>query len=384
MMKDRGSSRLPGFHRLSLAQRRQEIERRLGPGGLGPGLSLDQADGMIESVIGLLEVPLGVATNFVVGGVDVLVPMAVEEPSVVAAASNGALMARGGGGFTVSVDPPHTVAQIEVLSPTRGAAKRILECRSEIEDVANGTQGELVDLGGGVVDLVIREGVGRADRLVVHLVVDCIDAMGANMVNTMAEAVTDIIAEASGGRIGLRILTNLADRRLARASCDVPFSSLARRDFSGDEVAQSVVAAAQFAVHDPYRAATHNKGIFNGIDALLLACGNDWRAVEAGGHAWAARGGSYGSLSTWTLEDEILRGELEMPMAVGIVGGAARNNPTARACMELAGIATGSQLAGLAVSVGLATNLAALAALGSEGIQEGHMRLHGRKGDFPA
>jgi len=378
-MKDKETSRLPGFHRLDAAARRREIERRLGEGGLGAGLSLEQADAMIENAVGVVGIPLGVAANFLVNGEDVLVPMAIEEPSVVAAASNAARMAREGGGFVAGADPAHTAAQIEILDAPAGSAARVAARRSEIERTANGTQPELVGLGGGVVDLEIREAVGRPGRLVMHLVVDCLDAMGANMVNTMAEAVSPLIARAAGGRAGLRILTNLADRRLARASCAVPFEALGRRGFSGERVARAVVSAAEFAADDPYRAATHNKGVFNGIDALLLACGNDWRAVEAGGHAWAARGGRYGSLTAWTIEGEALRGELEMPMAVGVVGGAARANPTARSCMRLAGIETAADLARLAVCAGLATNLAALCALGSEGIQRGHMRLHGRR-----
>jgi len=379
-MTGKTSSRLPGFHRLDLGRRREEIESRLAPGGLGEGLSDGLADAMVENAVGVFGVPLGVATNFTVNGEDVLVPMAIEEPSVIAAASNAARMVRGGGGFRASADPPHTVVQIEVLEPGPDAAQRVLEHREAIVDAANATQPELVALGGGVVDVIAREAVGSARRLVVHLVVDCIDAMGANMVNTMAEEVSGMVAAAAGGREGLRILTNLADRRLARAMCEVPFDALARDGFEGCGVAGAVEAAALFAAEDPYRAATHNKGIFNGVDAVLLACGNDWRAVEAGGHAWAARNGSYGSLTTWRVEGEVLRGEIEMPMAVGVVGGAAKIHPTARACIRLAGIESGVDLARLAVCAGLATNLAALAALGSEGIQRGHMRLHERKG----
>ncbi|MDJ0762568.1 MAG: hydroxymethylglutaryl-CoA reductase, degradative [Myxococcota bacterium] len=386
-MKSRGASRLKGFYRMGLDARRSEIEKRLAPstharpflGSAPPEL----IDTMVENAVGAFEMPLGIAVNFLVNGSDVLVPMAIEEPSVIAAASNAAKMARAGSGFQATSDPPLTVGQIEILNPQQTGAARIETAREEILALANTTQEALVALGGGARDLIVREHVGASDRLVVHLVVDCVDAMGANVVNTMAEAVSDRLATLSGGRIGLRIVTNLADQRLARATCAIPLHALARRGFKGSEVAKGIERAYAFAAADPYRAATHNKGIFNGIDAVLTATGNDWRAVEAGGHAYAARSGRYSPLSTWHIQDDGLFGTIALPLAVGIVGGASRSHPTARACLDLMGVETAAELACVVAATGLATNLAALAALSSEGIQQGHMRLHKRKPDLP-
>lgn len=382
-MRDRGSSRIEGFHLLGTAARRERLRAALGGvdvgGVLDAGLDAPFAEAMIENAVGCIGVPLGVAANFTINEHDVFVPMAVEEPSVVAGASNAARMARAGGGFRAEADPPVGAAQVELLEPGPGAAGAIAAARAEILALADAAQPELVRLGGGARCVVVREGVGGPHRLVVHLTADCRDAMGANTLNTMAEAVAPRLAALAGARRGLRILTNLADTRLARASCRVPADALARKGFDGASVAAGVAAASRFAEEDPYRAATHNKGIFNGIDALLLACGNDWRAVEAGGHAYAARGGAYGPLSTWEVDGDHLRGRIEMPMAVGIVGGAARVHPVARLCLEILGVESGSELAMVAVAVGLASNLAALAALASEGIQEGHMRLHARR-----
>jgi hydroxymethylglutaryl-CoA reductase len=350
---------------------------RLGE-ALDPGLSDALADRMVENAVGVLGIPLGIATNFIVNGREVLVPMAIEEPSVIAAASNAARMARAGGGFTAEADPSIMAAQIEILDPSEGAGEAIEEAAPELLRIADRTQPELVSLGGGARELAVREGVGEA-RLVVHLVVDCLDAMGANIVNTMAEAVSGPIAEMSNGRAGLRILTNLADRRLVRARCAIPVEAMKRGSYPGKSVSEGVAAAYAFAAADPYRAATHNKGVFNGIDAVLIATGNDWRAVEAGGHAFASRKGRYEPLTTWTIEGETLVGTIELPMAVGIVGGASRTHPVDRAGLELMGVETAAELAGVTASVGLASNLAALAALAAEGIQSGHMRLHSRK-----
>jgi hydroxymethylglutaryl-CoA reductase len=381
-MRDRGSSRIQGFGDLDVAARRERLAAALGGdvhGTLESGLDLRTAASMIENAIGVMGVPLGVAANFLVNGRDVLVPMAIEEPSVIAAASNAARMTREGGGIEAEADPPIGVAQIELLDSSPGAAEAIEAAREEICAFANTTQTELVAQGGGARDVTVRRDVGGPHRIVVHLSVDCRDAMGANMLNTMAEAVSARLERLSKARAGLRILTNLADSRLARARCRVPFAALARKGVDGAEVAAGVARASRFAEEDPYRAATHNKGIFNGVDALLLACGNDWRAVEAGGHAYAARGEAYRPLSTWRAERDALDGRLEMPMAVGIVGGASRVHPTARLCLDILGVESGRELAEIAVAVGLAQNLAALAALATEGIQEGHMRLHGRK-----
>jgi len=361
--------------------RRERLSAALGRetvGSFDRGLDLAIAASMIENAVGIMGVPLGVAANFLINGRDLFVPMAIEEPSVVAAASNAAKMIREGGGLEAFSDPPIGVAQIELLDPAEGAASAIEEKSGEILAAANATQKELVALGGGAREVRVRRDVGGPHRLVVHLHVDCRDAMGANMLNTMAEAVSPLLERLANARAGLRILTNLADTRLARASCRVPFDALSRREVDGAEVAAGVARASRFAEDDPYRAATHNKGIFNGIDALLLACGNDWRAVEAGGHAFAARSGTYRPLSTWRVKEGVLDGRLEMPMAVGIVGGASRVHPTAQLCLDILGVETGRELAEIAAAVGLAQNLAALAALSAEGIQEGHMRLHKR------
>ena len=383
-MKSKGKSRLPRFHNRSPAKRLEEISRRIDKPGFGVDLTIEKADAMIENAVGVFCLPLGIATNFIVNGVEILVPMAVEEPSVIAAASNAARMARAGTGFLAQADPPIMTGQVEILDPSPGARERLENSVDEIVRIADAVQPELVSLGGGMRTMAVRCDVGEPGRLVVHLYVDCRDAMGANMVNTMAEAVSNRLAEIAGGRAGLRILTNLADRRLARARCSIPFEALDREGFIGKDVAVGISAASDFACSDPYRAATHNKGIFNGIDAFLLACGNDWRAVEAGAHAFAARGGSYAPLATWQIEGSDLVGEVEMPMAVGLVGGASTAHPKAVACLDLVGVECASELAQVAVSVGLASNLAALAALAGEGIQSGHMRLHGRKQTLPA
>jgi hydroxymethylglutaryl-CoA reductase len=385
MKKIYGSSRLKSFHRKGLDERRAFLVEHAGANGenlnFEEQISLNTVESMVENAIGVMEIPLGVATNFQINSLDVLVPMAIEEPSVIAAASNAARMVRRGSGFVAKADPPHTVVQIELHNPTSGASKRIVEAENEILEAANRTQPELVSLGGGACELVIREDVGGESRLVVHMVVNCLDAMGANMVNTMAEAVSDRLAELAGGQPGLRILSNLADRRLVRVRAEVPLEALERKGYSGEAVGHGITAASDFAEADPYRAATHNKGIFNGIDAVLIATGNDWRAVEAGGHAYAARNGRYGPLATWNIRNDKLVGSIALPMAVGIVGGAARAHPTARLSIAIAGIETASDLACVVASAGLAANLAALAALSSEGIQKGHMRLHARKLD---
>ncbi len=378
-MNPKGRSRLPGFHKRSPAKRLEEISRRVKKPGFAVDLTIEKADAMIENAVGVFCLPLGIATNFLVNGVDLLVPMAVEEPSVIAAASNAARMARAGTGFLAESDPPIMAGQVEILDPSPGARERLEDSADEIARMADSAQPELVSLGGGMRTMAVRRDVGGPGRLVVHLHIDCRDAMGANMVNTMAEAVSHRLAEIAGGRAGLRILTNLADRRLARARCAIPFEALDREGFRGKDVAVGISAASDFASADPYRAATHNKGIFNGIDAFLLACGNDWRAVEAGAHAFAARNGSYAPLAIWRIEGSDLIGEVEMPMAVGMVGGASTAHPKAVACLDLVGVECASDLAQVAVSVGLASNLAALAALASEGIQSGHMRLHGKK-----
>jgi hydroxymethylglutaryl-CoA reductase len=379
------------FYNLSLPERAQwlamnsdltadDIAALTGAGGL----STDQADHMIENVIGLHALPLGIAQNFVVNGREVLVPMAVEEPSVVAGASFMARLARGGGGFTSHTTSPEMIGQMQLIHLTNPAEARlkILEHQDELMEQAATIDPVLARLGGGPRGLEVRL-LGQSPIgpfLVLHLIYDVRDAMGANAINTAMERLAPRVEELTGGKVHLRILSNLADRRLARARCTIPLKDLAFGDFSAEAVRDGIIAAWAFASVDPYRAATHNKGIMNGVDAVVIATGNDWRAVEAGAHAYAARSGTYTSLSTWGKDAEgNLVGTLEMPMAVGIVGGATRVHPTAKASLKLMKIQTAGQLAEIIVSVGLAQNLAALRALATEGIQRGHMGLHARQ-----
>ncbi|SLN10774.1 3-hydroxy-3-methylglutaryl-coenzyme A reductase [Roseovarius litorisediminis] len=346
-------------------------------------LGLDIANGMIENVIGTFELPLGVATNFTVNGRDYLVPMAVEEPSVVAAASYMARIARAGGGFCVTSTEPIMRAQIQILglSDPHAARARLLAERDAIMDKANAKDAVLVDLGGGCRDVEVHvfpeTPIGA--MVVMHLLVDVRDAMGANTVNTMAEALAPFVEEITGGTVRLRILSNLADRRLVTASVRVPAAALDTDVLDGTDVAQGIVEACALALVDPYRAATHNKGIMNGIDPVVVATGNDWRAIEAGAHAFAARSGRYTSLTTWEIaNDGALVGTLEMPMALAIVGGATRTHPAARAALDLLAVSSAQELAEVVAAVGLAQNMAALRALANEGIQQGHMKLHAR------
>ena len=378
------------FYELNLSERLEQLSRESGvplddlhpmvTGGLNP----ETAEHMVENAIGVFGLPLGVARNFIINGVDVLVPMVVEEPSVIAGASFMAKIARAGGGFKAEVDPPEMIGQLQVLEiPDIGKARQqILEHQQEILDLAGSVDPVLTRLGGGPRDLEVRivEDSAIGAFLVVHLILDVRDAMGANAINTALEKIAPRVAEISEGRVHLRILSNLADRRLARASCKIPLEALAFGDYSAETVRDGIIEAWAFAEADPYRAATHNKGIMNGVDAVVIATGNDWRAVEAGAHAYAARSGRYTSLSTWSVNAEgSLCGTLKMPMAVGIVGGATKVHPTAQACLKLMKVKTAGELAGIIVSVGLAQNLAALRALATEGIQRGHMGLHARQ-----
>ncbi len=339
---------------------------------------------MIENVVGVHALPLGIAVNFLINGQDVLVPMVIEEPSVVAGASFAAKLARAGGGFRATTTPPEMIGQIQILDVTDLDSARfdILAMREELLTRANTSDPVLVELGGGARDIDVRilQETAVGPMLIVHLIFDCRDAMGANTVNTACEALAPRIEEITGGRVRLRILSNLADRRLARARCTVPADALAFGDFSGQEVVQGIVEASAFAAADPYRAATHNKGIMNGVDAVVLATGNDWRAVEAGAHAYAAQEDGYTSLSKWARDrDGNLAGTLEMPLAVGTVGGATRVHPTAQVALKILQVETAQQLAEITAAVGLAQNLAALRALATEGIQRGHMALHARQ-----
>ncbi len=351
-----------------------------GTGGLTPS----QADHMIENVVGLHALPLGVAVNFLVNGRDVLVPMAIEEPSVVAGASFMAKLAREGGGFTAHTTDAHMIGQMQILDVADLASARLalLEKKAHILELANQIDPVLIKAGGGARDLEVRiipdSPIGAF--LVAHLIYDTRDAMGANAVNTACETLAPTIEQITSGRVHLRILSNLADRRLARVRCSIPAIALAFGDFSGERVRDGIIEACAFAAADPYRAATHNKGIMNGVDAVVIATGNDWRAIEAGAHAYAARSGKYTSLSAWGKDkDGALVGSLEMPMAVGIVGGATKVHPTAQAALKLMRVTNARELAEIIVSVGLAQNLAALRALATEGIQRGHMTLHARQ-----
>jgi hydroxymethylglutaryl-CoA reductase len=384
-------SRLPGFYNLSLQERQKiiqetgllsekEIRALVGEAGL----SADQADHMVENVIGTYALPLGLGLNFVVNGREVLVPMVIEEPSVVAGASFMARLVRLGGGFLAHTTPPEMIGQMQILDVTDLASARlaILEASADLLAEAAELDPVLKKLGGGPRDLQVRliESSPIGPFLVVHLIYDVRDAMGANAVNTACEKLAPHLEALSGGRVHLRILSNLADHRLARVRCTIPLAELAFGEYRAEEVRDGIIAAWAFAAADPYRAATHNKGIMNGIDAVVIATGNDWRAIEAGAHAYAARSGRYTSLSTWNQDaGGNLAGTLEMPMAVGIVGGATKVHPAARLALKLMGVESASQLAEIIASVGLAQNLAALRALATEGIQRGHMSLHARQ-----
>ena len=377
MSDTQNSSRRPGFYKLSLAERRAQLDpdKLLSPeefaalAGDG-GLDVEQADHMIENVVGTHNLPLGIGLNFQVNGRDVLVPMAVEEPSVVAGASFMAKLARKGGGFTADTSAPEMIGQMQLLDVDDPASARlaILEKKAELLAEAADIDPILKKLGGGPRDLEVRiiEDSPIGAFLVLHLIYDVRDAMGANAVNTACERLAPQVESITGGRVHLRILSNLADRRLARARCTIPWQNLAFGDYTAEEVRDGIIEAWAFAAADPYRAATHNKGIMNGVDAVVLATGNDWRAIEAGAHAYAARDGQYTSLSTWGKDEEgNLVGTLEMPMAVGIVGGATKVHPTARAALKLMQISTAAELAEVIASVGLAQNLAAIRALGN-------------------
>ena len=391
-------SRIPGFYRLPLASRRQELLRRAGLGEEdlrtldGGGLDAAEADRLVENAVGVYALPLGLGLNFRVNGRDFLVPMAVEEPSVIAAASNAARMIRDSGGFIAEADDPVMTAQVELVGVTDAVATcaRLEAHEREILELARAAVPRLVARGGGPRSIEVRvsgasddgDGNGQAGvsdkRVVVHVHVDCRDAMGANLVNTVAEAIAPRVAELGRGRFGLRILTNLCDRRLVRAEARVSFAMLGQPGVDGAQVAADVAAASRFAEHDAYRAATHNKGIMNGIDAVVIASGNDWRGVEAGAHAFAARSGRYQPLATWRVDGGSLKGRLQLPMAVGTVGGTLQVHAGARLAQRILGVESATALGMVAACVGLASNLAALRALATEGIQRGHMALHNR------
>jgi hydroxymethylglutaryl-CoA reductase len=384
-------SRISGFYNLTIEQRLAELARRCGLDDQDlaamsgqAGLTIEQADHMVENVVGVHALPLGIALNFIVNGREVLIPMAIEEPSVVAGASFMARLARASGGFTAQADPPEMIGQIQLLclSNLTSARQAILENKPALLAEIAELDPVLKRLGGGPRDLEVRliDASPIGPFLVVHLVYDVRDAMGANAVNTAVEQLAPRLETLTGGKAHLRILSNLADRRLAQTRCSIPLAELAFGEYTAQDVRDGIISAWAFAAADPYRAATHNKGIMNGVDPVVIATGNDWRAIEAGAHAYAARTGRYTSLSTWGQDEQgNLIGSLEMPMAIGIVGGATQVHPVAHACLKLMGVTTARELAEIIVSVGLAQNLAALRALATEGIQRGHMSLHARQ-----
>jgi len=386
------SSRIPGFYKLPPKKRRDAIEAHADlhtdeVAALdGKALSVENADLMVENVIGTFALPLGVGLNFLIDGRDTVVPMAVEEPSVVAAVSNMAKLVRTAGGFTTEIDDSLMIGQIQLVdvSEPDGVVQRIESSMSTLVATASEVHPRLIDRGGGLRDMYVRRvtydepGEPREEMVVLEFVLDCVDAMGANMVNTVAERLAPELAAISGETVGLRILSNLASQRLARSFCALPAEVFNGPNLDGEEVIKGIASAYRFAWADPWRAATHNKGTMNGIDSVAIATGQDWRAIEAGAHAWAARDGQYRSLTTWKVIDGVLHGSIELPMQVGTVGGTLKTHPTVAANMKILGNPRARELAGVMATVGLAQNLGALRALATEGIQRGHMRMHAR------
>lgn len=386
------TSRIPGFYLLSIEQRIEklaevyelsvaEVEALSSQGAL----TLEQADKMIENAVGIYSLPMGVGANFLINGKEYLVPMAIEEPSVVAAASFAAKIIRSAGGFVATSTEPMMIGQIQVVGCVdfEAAAAAVLAAKADLIAEGNQYVANLVARGGGVKDIEVRQ-LGSSDSaygqmLVVHILIDTCDAMGANLINTIAEGLAPSIEKLTAGRVYLRILSNLADRRLARARCVIPPHCFDTRDLIGEEVVEGIIQAQNFAVLDPYRAVTHNKGVMNGIDAVAMATGNDWRSVEAAAHAYAARSGQYRSMTEWYRnQDGHLVGELELPMAVGIVGAAVSLHPMSQIALKFLRVRSARELAEVCVCVGLAQNLSAIRALATDGIQKGHMALHAR------
>ncbi|MCB9687130.1 MAG: hydroxymethylglutaryl-CoA reductase, degradative [Alphaproteobacteria bacterium] len=384
------SSRIPGFYKLHPDERLRALEAfGVVTDDLSPwrsGLSLEAADLMVENVVSTFSLPCGVAVNFLIDGRERVVPMVVEEPSVVAAVSNVARLVRKDGGFRTSSDPSHMIGQVQLMAVRDPAdtVARLQEALPRLREEARGVHPRLEERGGGLVSFEVRHvaydepGHVREDMVVLQFVLDVADAMGANMVNTLAERLAPTVAEVTGEQVGLRILSNLADRRLSRARVTVSPASLQTEDLDGMEVAERIAAAWRFAWADPYRAATHNKGVMNGIDAVAVATGNDWRAIESGAHAFAARDGHYRPLTRFELVDGKLEGSIEVPLQIGTVGGPIRVHPTVKANLGLLGVTGARELSGIVAAVGLAQNLGALKALATDGIQAGHMRMHAR------
>jgi hydroxymethylglutaryl-CoA reductase len=387
------TSRIPGFYRLNPTERRGAIEAvaELDTGEVhalaATALSLESADLMIENVIGTFGLPLAVGVNFLVNAKDVVVPMVVEEPSVVAAVSNMAKLVRGAGGFVADADRGVMIGQVLLAGVADVAAvvNELTGARDRLVELADTVHPRLRERGGGVVGMDVRRveydepGERPETFVVLEVYLDCVDAMGANMVNTVCERLAPEIEALAGAPVAMRILSNLASRRLARARCTIPKALLGIEEGSGDVVAQAIARATRFAWADPWRAATHNKGVMNGIDSVAIATGNDWRAIEAGAHAWASRDGRYRSLTTWRLDAQgNLEGRIELPIQVGVVGGQVRSHPTVVSNLKILGNPTARELASIMAAVGLAQNLGALRALSTEGIQRGHMRMHAR------
>jgi hydroxymethylglutaryl-CoA reductase len=386
------TSKLSGFHKLPMVERLNTLTKMFKltaeeSASLNGNGSLDHvtANQMIENAVGTFHLPLGVGLNMVVNGREYIVPMAVEEPSVVAAVSFAAKIVREGGGFIAESDDPIMIGQVQLTrygNPDE-ACQKLVAHKEQILALANSFHPSMLKRGGGAKDFDVRvlpapEGPKAEPILVLQLYVDTQEAMGANLINTMAEGVAPMVEQITGGKVYLRILSNLADRRLARATCRIPVPALADFDLPGDLIAEGIVQASRFAVADPYRACTHNKGVMNGIDSVAIATGQDWRAIEAGAHAFAARDGQYRPLSTWTLEEGHLVGRIEMPLALGTVGGPIKIHPGVQAALKVLRVTSARELAMVMISVGLAQNFAAVRALGSVGIQKGHMALHAR------
>ena len=390
-MSTRPTSRLSGFYQQTLPERLAVTARWAGLtdqdlAALHAGLAVEQADRMVENALGLFALPLGLGVNFLVNGRDYLIPMAVEEPSVIAAVSNAARLARAGGGFQAGSSEPVMIGQVQLLDvpDPQQAEQAVLAAQQELAALIDPLHPSIVRAGGGLRGVEVRHlpDTPAGPMTIVHLLLDCRDAMGANAVNTAAEAAAPLLESLTGGRAKLRILSNLSDRRLAWATCRIPVSVFANENLEGIEVARGIAEANAFAWADPYRAATHNKGIMNGIDPVAIATGNDWRALEAGAHAYAARDGQYRALTDWRVaggdDEPVLAGRIELPLAVGIVGGATKVHPAAQVALKILGVASARELAEVMAAVGLAQNLSALRALAAEGIQRGHMALHAR------
>ena len=368
-------SDLSGFYGLSIEKRLAIVKENCGlteeeADALLKTVCLHHSNRMIENVIGTIELPMGIATNFIVNNRDVLVPMAIEEPSVVAAASHAAKLARPEG-FTASSDEPVMIGQVQIVSPQPGARERIFDARAKIMEIANAKDSTLVKLGGGLKNIEVRElDTSRGKMIIVHLLVNVQDAMGANAVNTMCEGAAPLLEELSGGRVLLKIISNLAVHRLTRAE------AVWKKESIGEDIIEGILDAYAFAQSDPFRCATHNKGIMNGVDAVLIATGNDFRAAEAGAHAFAALDGYRPLTSYEKNSDGDLVGSIELPMIAGIIGGATNSNPIAKISLKILGVKRAHELSEIAACVGLANNFAALRAMVKEGIQAGHMKLH--------